>query len=291
MRLQTQSLRADGANRSHRGKKATDVQVGKAKATGGSVEAIPHPWSAPLLPPLASEVASLLDLNSVGRTVRPGRQIVAKGRRCNAVFLITEGIAIRYRILRDGRRLILNVLLPGDFAEVTGWRFDTALLSIKTVTQVTFSPIPLPKLVGLIDAHPRLAAKLLWSFSGETAIRDERLIAVIRRHSATKRLAHLLLELLTRLQVIGLADECSYNLPLTREMISDMLGLNVRSVNRALLQLRAAGFVRIKDRVVLIQNIDELIALADFDQMVLMPPPIYEDIATDLESGTISTPS
>ncbi|HYZ42476.1 MAG TPA: hypothetical protein VE687_17905 [Stellaceae bacterium] len=36
-----------------------------------------------------------------------------------------------------------------------------------------------------------------------------------------------LLELLARLQVIDLADECSYRMPLTQELVADALGLSV----------------------------------------------------------------
>ena len=230
------------------------------------------------LPLVAKEAADLLDLQAVSRAVRPGQEIVSEGKRCSAVFLITEGIAIRYRILRDGQRQILNFLFPGDFVGVTNCRFDTALFSVKTLTQATIAPIPLPRLIGLFDTHPRLAAKLFWGFACEAAICAEHMITLGRR-SAPERVAHLLLELLTRLQAIGLADERSYRLPLTQEMISDALGLSIPYVNRVLHQLRDAGLVRIKDQTVIIDNIEELSALADFEHTYLKPQPIAEFMA------------
>lgn len=233
---------------------------------------------SPTLPLVAKEAVELLDLHSVRRTVRPGQEIVSEGKRCSAIFLIIDGIAIRYRILRDGQRQILNFLFPGDFAGVTNCRFDSALFSIKTLTPATIAPIPLPRLMGLFDTHPRLAAKLFWVFACQAAIYAEHLITVGRR-SAPERVAHLLLELLTRLQVIGLADERSYRLPLTQEMISDALGLSIPYVNRVLHQLRDAGLVRIRDRTVIIDNIEELSALADFEHTYLKPKPIAEFIA------------
>ena len=130
-----------------------------------------------MLPPIASEAAGLLDLKSVSRTVRAGQEIVSRGQAVQRRFPDHRGIAIRYRILRDGQRQILNFLLPGDFAGVTSCRFETALYSIKTLTQTTFSPIPVARLLGLFDTHPRLAAKLFWSFSCETAMLGEHLIA------------------------------------------------------------------------------------------------------------------
>ena len=230
---------------------------------------------SPTLPPVAAEAVSLLDLASVSRSVRAGYEIVSEGRRCAGLFLLAEGIAIRYRILRDGQRQILNFLLPGDFAGVTSCRFDSALYSIRTLTPAVLAPIPLSRVAGLLDSHPRLAAKLFWSFASETAILAEHLIAVGRR-PATERIAHLLLELLTRLQLIGLADERSYHLPLTQEMIGDALGLSIPYVNRVLQQLRQDGLVTIKDQFVVIEKLAELAALADFEHTYLRPLPMAD---------------
>lgn len=231
----------------------------------------------PVLPLLTRELAALLDLKAVSRAVRPGQEIISEGRRCSAIFLITEGIAIRYRILRDGQRQILNVLLPGDFAGTVSCRFEAALYSIKILTGAVISPIPLPKLIGLFDSHPELTAKLFWSFSVEATMLAEHLIAVGRR-PAIERVAHFLLELLVRLQAIGLADECSYRLPLTQEMMGDALGLSIPYVNRVLHQLRDDGLVRITRQRVFIDNIEELAALADFKNTYLQPLSIADSL-------------
>jgi CRP-like cAMP-binding protein len=200
---------------------------------------------SPSLPLVAREASVLFDLTSASRAVRPGQEIVSEGKRCNSIFLITDGIAIRYRILRDGQRHILNVVLPGDFAGAVSCRFESALYSIKTLTQATMSSIPLANLIRLFDSHPRLAIKLFWAFSCESTMLAEHLIALGRR-SALERVAHFLLELLTRLQDLGLADQHSFRLPLTQEMISDALGLSIPYVNRVLQQLRQDGLVTIK---------------------------------------------
>jgi CRP-like cAMP-binding protein len=224
----------------------------------------------PSLPHIVMEAVDALDLKSVSRTMRPGQEIVSEGRRCSTVFVITEGIAIRYRILRDGQRQILGILLPGDFAGVVSCHFESALYSIKTLTQTTLSPIPLPRLLALFDTHPGLAAQLFWRFSGESTMLAERLIGIGRR-PAKERVAHFLLELLVRLQAVGLADARSYRLPLTQEMIGDALGLSIPYLNRILHELSDEGLVRVKGQFVVIEEIQELSALADFEHGYLRP--------------------
>jgi CRP-like cAMP-binding protein len=229
---------------------------------------------SPSLMPGSDKAAIILNQNSAGRVVRRGDEIVRAGRRADSIFLISEGMAIRYRVLRNGQRQILNFLLPGDFAGITGCRFEKALYSTKLLTNGVVVPIAVPKFMKLFDDHPRLAAELLWSFGCDTVL-GERLIAVGRR-TAKERVAHLLLELFKRLQQIKLADEKSFRLPLTQEMISDALGLSVPYVNRVLHELRDDGLVSIRGRRVVIEDQNELSALADFEPGYLRPLSITE---------------
>jgi CRP-like cAMP-binding protein len=71
---------------------------------------------------------------------------------------------------------------------------------------------------------------------------------------------------LIRLRVIGLADEPSFRMPLTQELIGDILGLTSVHVSRTLRQLRADGFVVIEGQQVTIKNAEGLSALADFER-------------------------
>jgi CRP-like cAMP-binding protein len=49
---------------------------------------------------------------------------------------------MRYRVLHDGRRQVLNIVLPGDFIGFPGCFFDSALYSIATLSEAVVSAIP-----------------------------------------------------------------------------------------------------------------------------------------------------
>jgi CRP-like cAMP-binding protein len=247
-------------------------------AESGRSESLINQQFSAALPPLAGQLMDLLDLKAAGRSIAAGHEIISEGRPCPALYLIAEGVAIRYRILRDGQRQIVNVLLPGDFAGVSSCRFETALLSVKTLTPSVVHPIPLPRLATLTDSEPQLAAQLFWTFANEAAVVAEHLIAVGRR-TAPERLAHFFLELLTRLRRLGLAEDNTFRLPLTQEIIGDTLGLSIPYVNRVLHQLQDEGLLRVKHQRFEIRNIEGLEALADFKQDYLQPRPMPEPIA------------
>jgi CRP-like cAMP-binding protein len=235
------------------------------------------------LPASVNEAAAVLGIDSLRRVVRPGYELVSEGRPCATISLILEGVAIRYRILRDGQRQILTVLLPGDFGGATSCRFETALYTIKMLTAGVIAPVPLSRMLALFDSHPQLAARLFWRFSCESTLLAERLITVGRR-PARDRVAHFLLEMLIRLRALGLADERSYRLPLTQEMIGDALGLSIPYLNRVLRELRDDGLVLIRNQTVSIARPDELSALADFEHGYLHPLSIA-DLASPVAAG------
>jgi CRP-like cAMP-binding protein len=214
------------------------------------------------------ELVILNELHVGTRSINTNRDIITEGYKYNELFVLLEGFAIRYWVLRDGRRQILNVVLPGDFVGFPACFFDTALYSITALTDAVVSSIPFPRLFRLFEDHPRVGATIFWLFSCEAAMYAERLIG-IGRQSAIERVAHFLLELLTRLRVIGLADERSFRMPLTQEQLGDILGLTAIHVSRTLRQLRADGLVVVEDHQVTVKNLEALSALADFERTYL----------------------
>ena len=233
----------------------------------------------------ADELAALDDLLSTTRLVRHNREIIAQGRGYDSLLVLIQGIAIRYRVLRDGRRQILSVALPGDMIGFPTSFFETALYSVTAVTDSVLAAIPFATLVSLIEQRPRLAAAIFWSFSSEAAIYAEHLVGIGRR-SALERVAHFLLELLTRFQMIGLADERSYPMPLTQELLGDALGLSVPYVNRTLRQLRDDDLATIEEHRVIIKDVEALSALADFDPSYLTRFRMLESFADTDDAGT-----
>ncbi len=212
-----------------------------------------------------AEIAVLGEFQSSPRRVARGREIVLEGRKYDGLMILLDGVALRYRLLQDGRRQILAVVLPGDLIGFPGCFFESALYSIGALNDCTVSPVSFARFLALSETHPRLGALIFWSLSCEAAIYAEHLIGVGRR-SALERVAHFLLEMLVRLQAIGLAGEHSYRLPLTQELLADALGLSVQYVNQTLRQLREEELVSVERWQVTVHNFEALAALADFER-------------------------
>ena len=107
---------------------------------------------------------------------------------------------------------------------------------------------------------------LLWATMRDSAINLEH-ITRLGRLTALERVGHLLLELLARLQLVNLAGEGDYHLPLTQETLSDALGLSKVHVNRTLRRLREQGFIEIhpERHWIVIRDPDGLAEVSEFD--------------------------
>lgn len=215
-----------------------------------------------------AEVEALQALHSTAHATRRGQHIVTQGRRCAGVWLLADGYALRYKVLTDGKRQVLDVALPGDMLGYPSCFFERALYSVVALTDTVVCPLALSELTDLFDAHPRLALALFRSSAGETAMYGERLAAVARR-GALERVAHFILEMAFRLHAAGIGDGISFDMPLTQEQIADVLGLSSHHVNRMLRQLREEGLIEAADSQLKLIDRAGLAALADFDESYL----------------------
>src|SRR5260370_15592438 len=183
------------------------------------------------LVPLSAADAAVLDaLQSPTRSLARNRELITAGRKYDGVLILVSGRPSRRRVLHDGRRQILNIAIPGDIIGFPACFCEAALYTIAALTDTLVSAVSFAQLLGLFADHPRVAATIFWSFSCEAAMYAEHLIDVGRR-SSLERVAHFLLELLMRLQAVGLADASSYHMPLTQELIADRRGLNLPHCN------------------------------------------------------------
>jgi CRP-like cAMP-binding protein len=83
------------------------------------------------------------------------------------------------------------------------------------------------------------------------------------------RIAHLILELYTRLQLIGRAENKSFHLPLTQVQLGEATGMTSVHVNRIIQQLRRDDLLEFAHGTITIKDEARLRDLAGFDPIYL----------------------
>ena len=203
-------------------------------------------------------------VSATPRDVKADRDLIREGDTLNEAILMVEGFACRYKMLPDGRRQVLAYLLPGDVADPNLSILNEMDHSIGTLSPCKVAHVSRDALASLQALHPNIARALRWAGLVDEAITREWL-ANIGRRSADKRIAHLLCELLVRLQAVDLATDRGYDLPITQDELADTTGLSVVHVNRVLQGLRREGLIGPQNRRLEILDVARLVSFASFN--------------------------
>ena len=190
--------------------------------------------------------------------------IISEGMAPQPVFVLREGMAIRYRLLPDGGRQIMTFLIPGDLCNPHMFLLNTMDHSIGTITPVRVASIRRERMIGLLFDRPRISAAFWWSSLQEEAMLRERIVSLGRR-DARGRVAYLLCELLWRYTAVGLTEGDIFGLSLTQNEIADTLGLTSVHVNRVLQDFRRQQLITLEHRRVALLDVPGLQELAGFN--------------------------
>lgn len=176
----------------------------------------------------------------------PGSMILSEGAHSAQLFTLLSGWAFRYKTLEDGRRQILNYLVPGDLAGLQGSVLGTMEHSIESLSPVVLCVFQRRDLGTLFREHPGLAFDVTWLASREERMLDENLLSVGRR-SAFERAAYLVAFLYQRAIRSGLMNGRPL-IPITQQHVADTLGLSLVHTNKTLRRLSERGLIRWHDR-------------------------------------------
>ncbi len=235
-----------------------------------------HPFVARLLQLADLKAADLKRLDDIidgELVIRKRRDLIADGYEYRKLCFVKDGYAVRYKLLRNGKRQILNVILPGDVVGLPGSFYERAVYAVTAITDLRMNVCPLESYVQLCCRHPQFGLALAWIAVQEATTYAEHVIDVGRR-TPVERLAHFLLELHARLEAVGRAEKTRFTLPFSQEVIADVLGLSVPHLNRVMQQLRAEKLIVDSDRVVEFVDADALQSLAHYQPQALVPIPL-----------------
>jgi CRP-like cAMP-binding protein len=197
-------------------------------------------------------------------SIKAGQHVVRAGEQPTHIYTIHSGWAFRYTVLLDGRRQILEFLLPGDTITMESLvsPAEPHRSHVRALTDLmlcAFTPAAVEAVVSLGDAR---YLNLRRRLSQYIAQQDRRLVNIGRRR-ASGRLAQLILEISDKLSERKLTDADVFECPIRREHLADALGLTSAHVNRTLAEFERNAVLKIDGRIVRILDRDALRKLAE----------------------------
>ena len=216
----------------------------------------------PMLGPLRKD---LMELTRERMSFPPGHTIVSAGDRYDSIYLIEEGWVLRSRFLPGGGRQIVNVALPGDFLCFNAMMFRTSEFDLTTRTNCSVFRLKAPDIDRLLEDHKGLAAALMWANAQEESLLAERVVSLGRR-DALERLAHVICEIASRLEMIERHSGDVLTIPLIQEDFADILGLSSIHVTRTFRKLSELGAVDYRSGRLRLNRMDILRRVAGFER-------------------------
>lgn len=208
------------------------------------------------------------ELPGEARIVPAHRTIIPAWQPLRESTLLVKGWAARIKDLEGGQRQITELHVPGDFLDLHSFTLKRLDHDVVALTACTVAAVEHEKLTRITEDLPHLTRVYWFATNLDAAVHREWMLSAGRR-SALARVAHLFCEMLIRLQIVCLADECSYEFPLTQIQLADCVGLTPVHVNRTLQELRKRGLIELKDKRLTILDLPSLKDVAEFDPAYL----------------------
>jgi CRP-like cAMP-binding protein len=177
------------------------------------------------------------------------------------VFIVS-GFLYQHTIVGD-RSQILSFHVPGDMPclhtlLVPRMDADLVCLGPSVVGYVEHGLIR-----RLLERSVHLT-KAFWRATLVDAAISRQWVARLGGQAALSRVAHLICELATRLETMGLAAEGRFQMPMTQRHVADASGLSIVHVNRTIQELRQRRLIAWEGSEIELLQPDELRTLADF---------------------------
>lgn len=193
----------------------------------------------------ADEIEQLEQIKSY-KTFAAGDPILWRGDDLTYVASVVKGVATLSKTMEDGRIQMVGLLMPSDFiGRPDRQTIDFDVVAATDLTLCCFQRVPFEKLLVSV---PHVSQRLLEIAMDELdAARDWMLL--LGRKTAREKIATFVEMMVRRQHVDGLGlDHEPLVLPLTRDEISNYLGLTLETVSRQLNALKKEGVLQFVDR-------------------------------------------
>lgn len=172
-----------------------------------------------------------------------GQEICRQADPTEHWYRVISGMGRKSILLIDGRRRIVDFLLPGDFFGFSAR--DERAFDVEAVIEGTVvARYPRVQMEALAETHPEVG-RLIRQMAFESISRLQARVLILGRPTAMAKVCAFLIEMAIRSPE---PRALIVALPMSRYDIADYLALSVETVSRALTELGRRGAINLTDK-------------------------------------------
>lgn len=189
----------------------------------------------------------------------PARAMLFRERApADRLFILKSGCVKLATALADGREQILRLALPGQVFGFESLDESSYPYSACALTEANVCAVRHRDMMRILEQDSGISIKMIRVLNGEIE-HSRTLIRDLGLKSSTERMASFILSLVP----LRRGASSDFSLPLTRKEISEMLGLTVETVSRAMSGFQRAGIIRVSRGLICVLDEPRLQALAE----------------------------
>ena len=212
---------------------------------------------APLFSALDDEAAESLLQSMVSLKLNKGQVLFKEGQEGDRLFVIVQGKIKLGTASGDGRENLLSILGPGEmFGELSLFDPEPRASTATAVTDSRLVSLAHDAVIGLVTSHPQTSLELLRRLAQRLRKSNE-VLADLVFADVPGRVAKAIMELGERFGVQK-DDGLHVNHDLTQEELAQLVGASRDTVNKALADFAARGWVKLEPRAVLVTDVERI---------------------------------
>ncbi|MDN5745045.1 MAG: Crp/Fnr family transcriptional regulator [Nocardioidaceae bacterium] len=190
-------------------------------------------------------------------SLRRGEVLFNEGDNGDKLYVVLDGKVKLGRTSSDGRENLLAILGPGSmFGELSLFDPGPRSATVTAVTDVDFAALSHEDLLRWLDGRPGVARGLLTQLAGRLRKAND-VVADLVFSDVPGRVAKALLDLADRFGRTA-DDGVHVHHDLTQEELAQLVGASRETVNKALADFAARGWLRLEPRSVVVLDMERM---------------------------------
>lgn len=227
-----------------------------------------------LFAPMTRDEIAVMQRFKVGElVVDSGTPILMEGSNSPQLYTALYGMGLRYKFLENGKRQVVNLIMPGDFIGLQAAVMGEMGHSVEATTKMTLCVFDRSAFWAFFRDNPERAYSMTWLSAVEEHFLGEALTTLGQRN-ALQSIAWALCKVFLRGRSLGLVTNSQMPFPFRQQDMADALGFSLVHTNKMLAEIKSRQLAQWSDGQLSITDIDALAELAMLDDVAVAPRPI-----------------